>query len=93
VQGQTRQEGGAHVGTDQLHVAPTARSAASKPFPATRTFAWLAGPCGGLTFVGGGTPTTGFVLDNDTVWGRPAGVAVTRDGAVESAVETLAKPR
>jgi glucose/arabinose dehydrogenase len=25
---------------------------------------------------------TGFVLDNDTVWGRPAGVAVTRDGAL-----------
>ena len=36
-----------------------------------------------------GTPTgeyedfmTGFVVDNDTVWGRPAGVAVTRDGAL-----------
>jgi glucose/arabinose dehydrogenase len=25
---------------------------------------------------------TGFVLDNSTVWGRPAGVAVTRDGAL-----------
>ncbi len=25
---------------------------------------------------------TGFVLDNDTVWARPAGVAVTRDGAL-----------
>lgn len=25
---------------------------------------------------------TGFVLDNDSVWGRPAGVAVTRDGAL-----------
>ena len=25
---------------------------------------------------------TGFVLDNTTVWGRPAGVAVTRDGAL-----------
>ena len=25
---------------------------------------------------------TGFVVDNDTVWGRPAGVAVTRDGAL-----------
>jgi glucose/arabinose dehydrogenase len=25
---------------------------------------------------------TGFFLDNDTVWGRPAGVAVTRDGAL-----------
>lgn len=25
---------------------------------------------------------TGFVLDNDRVWGRPAGVAVTRDGAL-----------
>jgi glucose/arabinose dehydrogenase len=25
---------------------------------------------------------TGFVLDNETVWGRPAGVAVTRDGAL-----------
>ncbi|MGH7636365.1 MAG: PQQ-dependent sugar dehydrogenase [Gemmatimonadaceae bacterium] len=25
---------------------------------------------------------TGFVLDNDTVWGRPASVAVTRDGAL-----------
>ena len=24
---------------------------------------------------------TGFVVDNDIVWGRPAGVAVTRDGA------------
>jgi hypothetical protein len=23
---------------------------------------------------------TGFVVDNDSVWGRPAGVAVTRDG-------------
>jgi glucose/arabinose dehydrogenase len=36
-----------------------------------------------------GTPTgeyedfmTGFEVDNDTVWGRPAGVAVTRDGAL-----------
>ena len=36
-----------------------------------------------------GTPTgeyedfmTGFEIDNDTVWGRPAGVAVTRDGAL-----------
>jgi glucose/arabinose dehydrogenase len=36
-----------------------------------------------------GTPTgeyedfmTGFVVDNDSVWGRPAGVAVTRDGAL-----------
>ena len=25
---------------------------------------------------------TGFLIDNDTVWGRPAGVAVTRDGAL-----------
>ena len=25
---------------------------------------------------------TGFVLDNDKVWGRPAGLAVTRDGAL-----------
>ena len=25
---------------------------------------------------------TGFLIDNDTAWGRPAGVAVTRDGAV-----------
>ncbi|PTM93355.1 PQQ-dependent sugar dehydrogenase [Mycoplana dimorpha] len=25
---------------------------------------------------------TGFVLDKDTVWGRPAGIAVTRDGAL-----------
>jgi glucose/arabinose dehydrogenase len=25
---------------------------------------------------------TGFVIDNDRVWGRPAGVAVTRDGAL-----------
>jgi glucose/arabinose dehydrogenase len=25
---------------------------------------------------------TGFVLDNDTVWGRPAGIAVARDGAL-----------
>jgi glucose/arabinose dehydrogenase len=25
---------------------------------------------------------TGFVLDNDTVWARPAGVAVTKDGAL-----------
>jgi glucose/arabinose dehydrogenase len=25
---------------------------------------------------------TGFLLDNDTVWGRPAGVAVTTDGAL-----------
>jgi len=25
---------------------------------------------------------TGFVLDNDSVWGRPASVAVTRDGAL-----------
>ena len=25
---------------------------------------------------------TGFVVDNETVWGRPAGVAVTRDGAL-----------
>ncbi len=37
----------------------------------------------------GDTPTgeyedfmTGFVVDNDSVWGRPAGVAVTRDGAL-----------
>jgi glucose/arabinose dehydrogenase len=37
----------------------------------------------------GGRPTgeyedfmTGFVLDNNTVWGRPASVAVTRDGAL-----------
>ena len=36
-----------------------------------------------------GTPTgeyedfmTGFLIDNDNVWGRPAGVAVTRDGAL-----------
>jgi glucose/arabinose dehydrogenase len=25
---------------------------------------------------------TGFIVDNDTAWGRPAGVAVTRDGAL-----------
>jgi glucose/arabinose dehydrogenase len=25
---------------------------------------------------------TGFLIDNDNVWGRPAGVAVTRDGAL-----------
>jgi hypothetical protein len=25
---------------------------------------------------------TGFVLDKDTVWGRPAGIAVARDGAL-----------
>jgi len=25
---------------------------------------------------------TGFILDNGSVWGRPAGVAVTRDGAL-----------
>jgi glucose/arabinose dehydrogenase len=25
---------------------------------------------------------TGFLADNDTAWGRPAGVAVTRDGAL-----------
>lgn len=25
---------------------------------------------------------TGFVLDKDTVWGRPAGIAVTRDCAL-----------
>ena len=25
---------------------------------------------------------TGFVVDNDSVWGRPAGVAVTKDGAL-----------
>jgi glucose/arabinose dehydrogenase len=25
---------------------------------------------------------TGFVVDNDSVWGRPAGVAVTRDGTL-----------
>jgi glucose/arabinose dehydrogenase len=25
---------------------------------------------------------TGFLVDNDTVWGRPAGVAVTHDGAL-----------
>jgi glucose/arabinose dehydrogenase len=25
---------------------------------------------------------TGFVLDKDTVWGRPAGIAVTQDGAL-----------
>jgi glucose/arabinose dehydrogenase len=37
----------------------------------------------------GGKPTgeyedfmTGFIVDNDTVWGRPAGIAVTRDGAL-----------
>jgi glucose/arabinose dehydrogenase len=37
----------------------------------------------------GGKPTgeyedfmTGFVVDNETVWGRPAGIAVTRDGAL-----------
>ena len=37
----------------------------------------------------GGKPTgeyedfmTGFLVDNDSVWGRPAGVAVTRDGAL-----------
>ena len=36
-----------------------------------------------------GTPTgeyedfmTGFVVDNETVWGRPAGIAVTGDGAL-----------
>jgi len=36
-----------------------------------------------------GTPTgeyedflTGFVVDNDSVWGRPAGAAVTKDGAL-----------
>jgi hypothetical protein len=36
-----------------------------------------------------GTPTgeyedfmTGFVVSNNTVWGRPAGIAVTRDGAL-----------
>jgi glucose/arabinose dehydrogenase len=25
---------------------------------------------------------TGFLVDNDSVWGRPAGVAITRDGAL-----------
>ena len=25
---------------------------------------------------------TGFVVDNDSVWGRPAGLAVTADGAL-----------
>jgi glucose/arabinose dehydrogenase len=25
---------------------------------------------------------TGFLVDNDTAWGRPAGVAVARDGAL-----------
>ncbi len=37
----------------------------------------------------GGKPTgvyedfmTGFVLDEDTVWGRPAGIAIARDGAM-----------
>jgi glucose/arabinose dehydrogenase len=25
---------------------------------------------------------TGFVLDEKTVWGRPVGIAVTRDGAL-----------
>jgi glucose/arabinose dehydrogenase len=37
----------------------------------------------------GGAPTgeyedfmTGFLVDNDSAWGRPAGVAVTRDGAL-----------
>jgi glucose/arabinose dehydrogenase len=25
---------------------------------------------------------TGFVVDNDSVWGRPAGVVVTSDGAL-----------
>ncbi len=25
---------------------------------------------------------TGFVIDNTTVWGRPASVAITADGAV-----------
>ena len=25
---------------------------------------------------------TGFVVSNNTVWGRPAGIAVTRDGAL-----------
>ena len=25
---------------------------------------------------------TGFVLDEDTVWGRPAGIAVALDGAL-----------
>jgi glucose/arabinose dehydrogenase len=25
---------------------------------------------------------TGFVLDKNTVWGRPAGIAVTQDGAL-----------
>ena len=25
---------------------------------------------------------TGFVLDEGTVWGRPAGIAVARDGAL-----------
>jgi glucose/arabinose dehydrogenase len=25
---------------------------------------------------------TGFVVDNNSVWGRPAGVAITRDGAL-----------
>lgn len=42
-----------------------------------------------LLFDSAGKPTgeyedfmTGFVIDNDSVWGRPAGVAVTRDGAL-----------
>lgn len=37
----------------------------------------------------GGAPTggyedfmTGFMVDNDRTWARPAGVAVTRDGAL-----------
>jgi glucose/arabinose dehydrogenase len=25
---------------------------------------------------------TGFVLNEDTVWGRPAGIAVAKDGAL-----------
>jgi glucose/arabinose dehydrogenase len=28
------------------------------------------------------TQLTGFVVNDDSVWGRPAGVAVTRDGAL-----------
>jgi hypothetical protein len=34
---------------------------------------------------------TGFVIDDETVWGRPAGVAVTRDGVSRAAVRALGK--
>ena len=74
-------------------VALSDTTVATPPYDTARATAlleaagWKRGPDG--VRMKNGQPTgeyedfmTGFVVDNASVWGRPAGVAVTRDGAL-----------